>query len=309
MNDLKQTCLQHIKDAFAKNGRRLSVRTLCNEIEGLNNKTFYSLFPKGSAQAHGEAGVPKDEKNFSRIQKATKSKKLKRAKVLETDEEILALREDLQKFQTQEKEESQRSQALEAKEKAKRDLYVQLAETREGLKKIFRSAESLFDFSRATLVNDGDPYYKPAEVLHDFVAHCQQRKLSVAKTLRQIILLEDFEKELSIGETTSLSSYITHSLDCFTIEQTEKDREKELQEKFRDMLTNFQCSCGRNIVSMVIVVGSDEGSFKLGCVCEDSYRISCVKCDTTLRWDSKRRSFSCPKCGMIYPRPQIKETN
>ena len=171
---------------------------------------------------------------------------------------------------------------------------------------LFDSPQGLFDFSTATLVNDSDPDYNPAEVLRDFVAHCRERKLPVAKTLRQIISLEDFQKELSIGETTSLSSYIKFILECFLIEQTEKNREKKLQEKFRDMLTNFQCSCGQNIVSMLIMVGSDDGSFKLLCTCGSKYRISCVKCDTTLRWDSKRASYSCSGCKMIFPRPQIK---
>ena len=82
---LKDVCLRHVKD-HAKNGRRLSVRSLCNEIEGLNNKSFYTLFPKGVTQLCEEAGVPKDEGNFSRIQKAAESKKLKRARFLEAEE-------------------------------------------------------------------------------------------------------------------------------------------------------------------------------------------------------------------------------
>jgi hypothetical protein len=287
MQNLRKKVVRFIRTEYRKSQKVPSVREICRAL-GLDNKTLYEAFPGGKPEMCAEANVPLDEESLATVEKASLALREKRIEEKTANAELDALRKEEEEIF----DETQRVQmTIETKRRIK-ECEFQLASTPEGRKHIFSDPKRMRQFAARTIDYENLVLENP-KVWDSFVNYCRSHGLDLAKTLFQIAgSLKDYETD---PDKEELHNYLGFKLGIFLEEREAEQKQKIMQAKFDDFLEELECDeCGRGTQSMYL-----DGNC-LRCPCGRNLDLTCTSCHGKLLYDSKKNSFNCQRCNMVF---------
>lgn len=302
MLDLRVEILRYFKDEYTNTGQTPSVRGIRGKF-GLDNKTFYRLFPEGLTGLCKETSIPIPEAKFKRIEKAMEAKRTIKKEsdmLIEEDREFLDLRQ---------KELALAAKVQEAKKKAEqrqrmRKLAFQLASTSYGRAQIFSHPKALLEWCEVTLENQTSP-----TLLDQLRKACEEDGIQFEKHLWEIVggaHYPQYYESILRREGLPLDRFVREEVECYLRDREKEQTQKTLQKRFSKSLMNARCpKCDKPICSSMAYLGYPDAYTFL--TIED--RLRCYHCNTPLQaicpgcgqpLDCKGQSFWCKNCDLTF---------
>jgi hypothetical protein len=321
--DLRNTITRFFKDEYKKTGKTPSMATMRREL-GVDNKTFYKLFPKGKTELHKLTGIPMDKADFERAAKATQGKKTKKA-------EIQAKREQTRAEQTRVAQTERvtiegrkaKYESITSEIDQKTKLYgelkhsaLKLAATSEGKKRIFSDIGLMWQFFV-------DTHHNPSKVVGELIHFCDENGLDRKKTLFEAVSdLERFRFNYHSYGPMPLHEYMEEEVRTHIQDYEEEKEMQRLQKTFEHNLFSMKCpECGRPIMQSNAEFGQPKAhSFiiiqgQIRCSATNCKGVvpnpTCPRCATYLEYghDQQNRediTFHCPSCEATFRLPQLR---